>query len=152
MSSQKTFLPLFALLFLIFSYSVTFADIIVNSEGFTVNRHYDEHTDGAIINLWKENYHISQQWDFNTNRTISSRTNDDFCLNIHNNSIVNGAVVNLWSCNGHDSQKWRRVGNLIKPLNSPDYCLNLHNYDNSNGATINLWQCNGHASQDWLIE
>jgi hypothetical protein len=120
-----------------------------NAEDFAINRHYNSHYNGAIINLWKRNHHESQDWRFYSDNTIRSASNEDFCLNLHNYDLSNGAIINLWECNGHDSQKWVWNGNTIRPLGNPNYCLNLHNYDNSNGATINLWTCNGHASQNW---
>lgn len=124
------------------------ADTFINPKGFTVNRHYDEHKNGAKINLWKQNHHPSQNWVWSS-ETIRSVTNANYCLNIHNYDLRNGAVINLWSCNGHDSQNWTRVGNTIRPARNHSYCLNLHKYDNKNGATINLWRCNGHHSQNW---
>lgn len=133
--------------------SIIFADVpgsvtLTNQAGFTVNRHYDAHYNGATINLWEKNHHSSQDWFWNDG-TIRSATNPNYCLNIHNYSLHDGAIINLWQCNGHDSQKWVLVNNTIRPTKNWGFCLNLHNYDNNNGATINLWRCNGHPSQYW---
>ena len=121
----------------------------VNEEGYTINRHYDVHQNGALINLWKRNHHPSQDWFFTGDGTIHSASNYNYCLNLHNNNRSNGATINLWVCNGHDSQKWIYQNGNIKLKSDPSFCVNLHNYNNTNGATINLWKCNGHASQHW---
>jgi hypothetical protein len=68
--------------------------------------HYNQGSDGAVVNLWSCNGHNSQRWIANPDQTLRPVDHPGFCLNLHNNQGSDGAVVNLWSCNGHNSQRW----------------------------------------------
>merc|ERR1711966_307093 len=126
-------------------------------DGFTINLHCNAHENGAKINLWEYNGHVSQRWFFEPIEgwydqvmfRIRHADNPDFCINLHENAHEDGHEINLWEVNDHISQMWVLRGKNICHADNSDFCLNLHCMAVENDGTINLWSRNGHDSQRW---
>jgi hypothetical protein len=60
---------------------------------------------GTKVIIWSCNGQPNQQWNVNTNGTITG-VQSGLCLDVSGASTANGALVQLWTCNGQSNQKW----------------------------------------------
>ena len=62
-------------------------------------------TAGTKVDIWTCNGGANQQWNVNSNGTITS-VQSGLCLDVTGASTANGALAELWTCNGHSNQQW----------------------------------------------
>ncbi|GAB2883986.1 hypothetical protein GCM10027074_60760 [Streptomyces deserti] len=63
-------------------------------------------TNGTQTQIWDCNGGTNQQWNRNSNGTITS-VQSGLCLDVTGASTASGALVQLWDCNGGSNQQWR---------------------------------------------
>jgi hypothetical protein len=62
-------------------------------------------SNGTTVVIWDCNGQANQQWNINSNGTITSVLSG-LCLDVTGASTANGALVELWTCNGGSNQQW----------------------------------------------
>jgi poly(hydroxyalkanoate) depolymerase family esterase len=62
-------------------------------------------TAGTKVVLWSCNGQTNQQWQVNSNGTITG-VQSGLCLDVAGRSTASGALVQLWTCNGGANQQW----------------------------------------------
>ena len=62
-------------------------------------------TNGALAQIWDCNSQTSQQWNVNTNGTITG-VQSGLCLDANGAGTANGTRIILWSCSGGGNQQW----------------------------------------------
>ncbi|WP_405812692.1 ricin-type beta-trefoil lectin domain protein [Streptomyces sp. NBC_01390] len=63
-------------------------------------------TNGTQTQIWDCNGGTNQQWNLNSNGTITG-VQSGLCLDVTGASTAGGALVELWDCNGGSNQQWR---------------------------------------------
>jgi hypothetical protein len=62
-------------------------------------------TAGTKVIIWSCNGGTNQQWNVNSNGTVTSALSG-LCLDVTGGSTANGALAELWTCNGQSNQQW----------------------------------------------
>ena len=65
----------------------------------------NETTPGTKVQIWPCNGGTNQQWNINSNGTITG-VQSGLCLDVTGASTADGAAVELWTCNGGSNQQW----------------------------------------------
>jgi hypothetical protein len=65
-------------------------------------------TAGTRVRIWDCNAGPGQQWNLNSNGTISNVQNG-LCLDVNGAGTANGTAVVLWSCHTGANQRWARA-------------------------------------------
>ena len=60
---------------------------------------------GTAIIIWDCNGQANQQWNVNTNGTITG-VQSGLCLDANGAGTSNGTRIHLWSCHGGTNQQW----------------------------------------------
>jgi hypothetical protein len=60
-------------------------------------------SNGTAVIIWSCNGQANQQWNVNSNGTITS-VNSGLCLDAY--STANGTPLQLWSCSGQANQRF----------------------------------------------
>jgi hypothetical protein len=63
-------------------------------------------TNGTVTQIWDCNGGTNQQWNVNSNGTITG-VQSGLCLDVTGASTANGAKVELWTCAGGSNQQWK---------------------------------------------
>jgi len=66
-------------------------------------------TNGTKVIIWTCNGQTNQQWNLNSNGTITGVASG-LCLDVSGASTADGALVQLWQCNGQSNQQWKLDG------------------------------------------
>ncbi|MCW3820526.1 RICIN domain-containing protein [Micromonospora sp. DR5-3] len=64
-------------------------------------------TAGTPVQVWDCNGMPNQQWNLNSNGTITS-AQTGYCLDVNGGGTANGTNVIVWYCNGGANQQWKR--------------------------------------------
>ncbi|SCF05197.1 Ricin-type beta-trefoil lectin domain-containing protein [Micromonospora matsumotoense] len=64
-------------------------------------------SNGTQLALWDCNSGTNQQWNVNTDGTITG-VQSGLCLTPHGSGTANGTLMVLSSCTGGNSRKWTR--------------------------------------------
>ena len=62
-------------------------------------------SNGTVVHIWDCNGGANQQWNRNSNGTITS-AQSGLCLDAVGAGTANGTQLNLWACNGGGNQQW----------------------------------------------
>ena len=62
-------------------------------------------TAGTKVILWACNGQTNQQWNLNSNGTITG-VQSGLCLDVTGAATADGTLVDLWTCNGQTNQQW----------------------------------------------
>jgi hypothetical protein len=62
---------------------------------------------GTSVVIWDCNGQANQQWNVNTNGTITG-VQSGLCLDATGAGTSNGTKIILWSCGGQANQQWTR--------------------------------------------
>jgi len=73
--------------------------------GKCLDAHDNATTAGTHVELYDCNGGVNQQWDVNTNGTITG-VQSGICLDVTGATNPNGSGLELWTCNGGNNQKW----------------------------------------------
>ena len=68
-------------------------------------RHGKGTTNGTAVIIWDCNGQTNQQWNVNSNGTITG-VQSGLCLDANGAGTANGTKIILWSCNGGTNQQW----------------------------------------------
>lgn len=105
--------------------------------------------DGNKIQLWDCNSTAAQNWNVNTNGTITN--SNGFCLDVKSAGTTPRTLVQLWECNGTVAQVWKvnTNGTITNPHSG--LCLDDQYSNTTNGNQIWIWGCNGTNAQKWTV-
>jgi hypothetical protein len=62
-------------------------------------------TNGTTVIIWDCNGQTNQQWNVNSNGTITG-VQSGLCVDANGAGSANGTKLILWSCNGQTNQQW----------------------------------------------
>jgi hypothetical protein len=62
-------------------------------------------TNGTAVIIWDCNGQTNQQWNVNSNGTITG-VQSGLCVDANGAATANGTKIILWSCNGGANQRW----------------------------------------------
>jgi ricin-type beta-trefoil lectin protein/putative Ig domain-containing protein len=71
--------------------------------GMCLDDRFNQKTSGAIVQVWRCNGSLNQQWQVMSNGTIM---HNGLCLDARGSGITSGTKVQLWSCTGKGNQQW----------------------------------------------
>jgi hypothetical protein len=63
--------------------------------------------DGTAVIIWDCNGQTNQQWNVNSNGTITG-VQSGKCLDATGAGTANGTKIIIWTCNGQSNQQWTR--------------------------------------------
>ena len=63
---------------------------------------------GTRVRIWDCTGGANQQWNVNTNGTVSN-VQCGVCLDVCGAATANGTAVNVWSCHTGANQRWARA-------------------------------------------
>jgi hypothetical protein len=64
-------------------------------------------SNGTAAVIWDCNGQTNQQWNLNTNGTITG-VQSGLCLDASGLGTANGTKLHLWACHGGTNQQWTR--------------------------------------------
>ena len=67
----------------------------------------DKPSAGAAVQIWDCTGATNQQWNLNSNGTITS-VQTGLCLDAGGAGTANGTLIDVWTCNGGANQRWTR--------------------------------------------
>ncbi len=62
-------------------------------------------TNGTAVIIWDCNGQANQQWNVNSNGTITG-VQSGLCLDANGAVTANGTKIIIWACNGQTNQQW----------------------------------------------
>jgi hypothetical protein len=71
--------------------------------GMCLDDRFNQKTSGAIVQVWRCNGSLNQQWQVMSNGTIM---HNGLCLDARGSGITSGTKVQLWSCTSKGNQQW----------------------------------------------
>ena len=71
--------------------------------GMCLDDRFNRSTSGAIVQVWRCNGSLNQQWQVMSNGTIM---HNGMCLDARGLGTTSGTKVQLWSCTGKGNQQW----------------------------------------------
>lgn len=129
---------------------------------FCLNLPFNEHKNGAPLEVFSRNGHESQQWVFEKvlDREcpegavwfrILSKGNPNFCVNLHGNFHQPQQPVNLWQVSQHESQLWVLKDGCICHATNPHFCINVSVpfFDVEDETKVCLIQRSSLSIQSW---
>ena len=75
-------------------------------------------TNGTQVIIWDCNGQTNQQWNVNTNGTITG-VQSGLCLDANGAATANGTKLILWACNGQANQQWSQSATTTRPPPAP---------------------------------
>jgi hypothetical protein len=105
---------------------------------------------GTPVNIWDCNGGSNQQFNLNSDGTITPSFALDMCLELANGQTADGTGLQISPCNGATYQRWTRYGDgTIHGLDGK--CLDNPDWQTANGTQFDYWDCNGGSNQStWL--
>jgi hypothetical protein len=115
--------------------------------GLCLDDRFNSDTPGAVVQVWGCNGLANQQWQVNSNGTI---THNGLCLDARGMGTTSGTKVQLWTCTGKANQQWNTSGWRIHYDNpaASDQVLDDTGWGGS-GTQQDIWVNNGGANQIW---
>jgi hypothetical protein len=102
---------------------------------------------GAIVEVWRCNGLVNQQWQVFSDGTIR---HNSLCLDATGGRTANGTKVDLWACNGGANQKWDTKNWRIHYDNPAAVNKVLDDTGfGGNGTQQEIWTNTGGANQYW---
>lgn len=103
-------------------------------------------TDGNKVQLYNCNATNAQNWQVNSNKTITVLGK---CLDAASGGTTNGTLIDLYTCSGATSQQWTfgANGSLVN-VNSGT-CLDDPTSSQTAGTQLQLYTCDNTAAQKW---